>query len=156
MKIKVTNYGIAFDYVYNHSGYSKNKSFAIISIQEYPEDIMGVQYKAGGFCKAALNLWFSDIDSPKSENKEKYIKLITDDDAKKIKEFVDYIKTLKVEKLIIHCHAGISRSAAVAAAISRAETGDDKEFFSERYFPNMKVYYTVLRALGYDNTPLEQ
>jgi predicted protein tyrosine phosphatase len=154
MNIKVSNYRSAFDYVYNHSGYIKNKEFAIISIQEYPEDIMGMQYKAGGHCKAALNLWFSDVNSEKSEDKERYIKKITEEDARKIKDFIDAIKRMGVNDLIVHCHAGVSRSAAVAAAISRAETGDDSEFFNSQYVPNMTVYYTVLKAFGFDNTPI--
>jgi len=154
MEIKVFDYISAFQYVYNHSGYSNNRDFAMISIQEYPSEIMGMEYKTGGPLKAALNLWFSDIKDQKDENPETYIKMIDEYDAKTIKDFVDYIKKMDIDFLIVHCHAGISRSAAVAAAISKVETGSDEKFFNGEFVPNMKVYYAVLKAFGYDNTPL--
>lgn len=151
--IKVMDHQTAFHYVYNHAGFTDNKNFAIISIQEYPIEIMGVTYKRGGHCKDALNIWFSDITDKEREQQEKYIKLITNEDADKIYKFVMNIKNTNIERLIVHCNLGISRSAAVAAAISKALTGSDKEFFDGKYVPNMVVYYTVLKAFGLDNTP---
>lgn len=151
--IKVMDHQSAFHYVYNHAGYSGNKKFAILSIQEYPTDMMGIQYKYGGNCKDALNIWFSDITDKERERKDKFIKLITDEDAKEIYKFVMQLKETDVEQLIIHCNMGISRSPAVAAAISKALTGSDKEFFDGKFVPNMAVYYTVLKAFGLDNTP---
>ena len=47
------------------------------------------------------------------------------------------------EELLVHCDAGFSRSPAVAAALSKALTGDDKHFF-RTYSPNMRVYRTIL------------
>ena len=51
----------------------------------------------------------------------------------------------EAEELLVHCDAGFSRSPAVAAALSKALTGDDK-FFFKRYSPNMRVYRTILEA----------
>jgi len=51
----------------------------------------------------------------------------------------------EAEELLVHCDAGFSRSPAVAAALSKALTGDDKSFF-RRYSPNMRVYRTLLEA----------
>ncbi|HVH42669.1 MAG TPA: hypothetical protein VM925_10005 [Labilithrix sp.] len=53
-------------------------------------------------------------------------------------------RTVSVERIVIHCDAGISRSAAVAAALSRALRGDDTEFFTGKYKPNMRVYRLLL------------
>lgn len=50
------------------------------------------------------------------------------------------------QRLLVHCDAGFSRSPAVAAALSKALTGDDKTFF-KRYSPNMRVYRTLLEEL---------
>ena len=103
MDIKVMDHQSAFYYIYNHAGYTKNKDFAVISIQEYPSELMGMEYKAGGHCRAALNLWFSDIDDKKHEREKDYIKMITTEDAEKIKDFVHHIKTMNIDTLIIHC-----------------------------------------------------
>lgn len=63
------------------------------------------------------------------------------------------MKIKDVDQLIIHCNMGVSRSPAVAAAIKKALTGSDDEFFDGKFVPNMVVYYTVLKAFGLDNTP---
>lgn len=52
------------------------------------------------------------------------------------------------KQVIVNCEAGISRSAAVAAAISLATTGDD-HFYFRNYFPNKQVYSMLARRLGY-------
>lgn len=152
-RIKVMDHQSAFHYVYNHAGFNGNKKFAVLSIQEYPSDMMGVQYKCGGNCKAALNVWFSDITDKFREQESKYIKLITEEDAEDIYKFVMKIRDMDIDQLIVHCNLGISRSSAVAAAISKALTGSDEEFFSGKFVPNMVVYYAVLKAFGLDNTP---
>ncbi len=152
-RIKVMDHQSAFHYVYNHAGFSGNKNFAVLSIQEYPTDMMGIQYKCGGNCKGALNVWFSDITDKDRERQGTYIKLITEEDAEEIYKFVMNIKDKDIDQLIIHCNMGVSRSPAVAAAISKALTGSDDEFFGGKFIPNMVVYYTVLKAFGLDNTP---
>lgn len=52
-------------------------------------------------------------------------------------------------KLICQCEAGISRSAAVAAAISLIYNGTDAWVFQDpKYCPNMHVYRTILNVYG--------
>lgn len=54
--------------------------------------------------------------------------------------------------IIVHCDAGISRSAGVAAAIMLWKTGDDSPIFdSGRYYPNMWCYRKTLEALMKEN-----
>lgn len=164
MKIKVMNYRDAFDYVYNHSynfGGTQMKSFAIISIQDGPLSDMAFSYRVRGNCKNALNLWFSDVTESGFEDAKKRhpnwvgsLKLITDEDAESIAQLVEQCKENPVEELIIHCRAGQSRSAGVAAAISKVLYDDDSEYFTNsKYTVNMTVYYKVLKALGLDMTP---
>ena len=141
-KIRVMNYREAFDYVYNHSFISdeNNKKFAILSIQDTPANEMAVGYRAAGNCA-----------KEKHPNWIGHMKLINDIDAMKIKEFVNYVSTLDIDMLIIHCRAGQSRSAGVAAAVSVALFGTDKEYFDDpRYTVNMTVYRKVLKAFGLD------
>lgn len=58
--------------------------------------------------KHLLRLQFHDIDVP-----IKGYKQFDDSDAKKIEEFVNGLPS-DVEEIFVHCHAGISRSAAIS------------------------------------------
>lgn len=73
---------------------------------------------------------------------------MTDDDAKKVSSFV---KRHPNTDIIVHCDAGISRSAGVAAAIMKWSTGDDTPIFNSwHYHPNMWAYRKTLNALMED------
>lgn len=61
-----------------------------------------------------------------------------------VAEWVD-----KVDLIICHCSAGISRSAGCCAAIMKALTGDDSDIFNNpMYHPNMTVYYQLIKAFA--------
>ena len=97
--------------------------------------------------KAILRLCFSDADRPgldvygKNANESD---LMSDKDANRVVEFI--LKHIDCD-LIVHCDAGISRSAGVAAAIMKAVNGDDSPIFdSGKYRPNMWCYRKVLTA----------
>lgn len=75
--------------------------------------------------------------------------LFTDDMAKQVIDFVVGHKLgTDVPRFVVHCDAGRSRSAAIAAALSKVYNGTDKAYFGEntRYTPNMLVYRKVLNA----------
>ena len=66
-------------------------------------------------------------------------------DAKKI---VDFVSRYKDKIIIVHCDAGQSRSAGVAAALSKYYNNDDSEYFDNpRFTPNMWCYNLMLNAL---------
>lgn len=70
--------------------------------------------------------------------------------ANLISKFVDKWKD-KVDLIIVHCEAGVSRSAGVAAAIGKYLNNDDTFIFkNRRYVPNMNCYRLTLNAL-YNN-----
>lgn len=72
---------------------------------------------------------------------------ISEQQARKIARFVMRYKD-SVEQIVVHCDAGISRSAGVAAAIAQYLNGNDDDFFIRSpYQPNMTCYSTVLFAL---------
>lgn len=73
------------------------------------------------------------------------IKLFTDKDAENILDFVKSCKEA-TDLIVVHCEAGISRSAGVAGALSLIYNGSDKEFFSGYFHPNMLVYRKILNA----------
>lgn len=58
--------------------------------------------------------------------------LFTDSNAKNIINFIQSVKELEIELLIIHCYAGISRSAAVAKFAS---------LILNAYFPDYYILY---------------
>ena len=71
-------------------------------------------------------------------------------DAQKIRDCVRAYAD-KVECIIVHCEAGISRSAGVMAAIQKHLIGDDSEIFnSNLYLPNEHCYRLMTSAFdGY-------
>lgn len=73
---------------------------------------------------------------------------ITDIQAKNIVKFVlDDHEADKTDWFCVNCAAGVSRSAAVCAAIMRILCNDDMPVFTNSYFcPNMTVYREVLNA----------
>jgi len=75
--------------------------------------------------------------------------LFDEDMAKKIWGFVEKFKD-KVQLIVVNCEAGISRSAGVAAALSKALNGDDDDFFA-KYLPNRLVYRALLKHIGESN-----
>lgn len=95
--------------------------------------------------KDILYLDFYDISYNSQEIFKGYEPMF-DEDAVKIKNFVMKWKD-KVDTLWVHCDAGISRSAGVAAGILEA-LGEDNFciFDSKMYFPNLLCYRKTLNA----------
>lgn len=98
---------------------------------------------------AILPLMFCDADRP-GKNVYGYETIENDlmsaEDAQKVARFV---KAHADKRIVVHCDAGISRSAGVAAAIMKYYTNDDMEFFcSGQFCPNMWCYRKTLEALS--------
>lgn len=74
-------------------------------------------------------------------------------DAVQIKDFVNQELAKGIKHLVVHCDAGVSRSAGVAAAISKAIGQDESEILDNpNYFINARCYAYVLMAFGIDVT----
>lgn len=72
---------------------------------------------------------------------------ITEEHAHKIASFVFAVRD-STEKIVVHCEAGISRSAEVAGTIMKFLNGNDWAVFdSPKFRPNMTCYRSVLNAL---------
>ena len=97
--------------------------------------------------KDILRLCFSDADQPGPDvygNPVGINDLMTDDDARRIVGFVCKYQDIDI---IVHCDAGISRSAGVAAAILKLLTGSDFQIFDCPYYhPNMWCYRKVINT----------
>lgn len=117
---------------------------AIISITSVGDDLAKIKPSKQNNIDYICRVQFDDTDRH-TEN------AITTEQGKSISDFVKIIENSKVPRLIVHCGAGQSRSAGVAAAIMKYTYGNDLEIFSKpMYHPNMLCYRTVLNALMMD------
>lgn len=102
-----------------------------------------------------LKISFADADAPGIDvygREASSSDLMQPEDGQRIKKFLDKHPGMDV---IVHCDAGISRSAGVAAGILKAKTGDDSQIFDRpAYRPNFHCYRTTLAALFSDYVQL--
>ena len=104
-----------------------------------------------------LRLTFADADAPGARvwvpadaisghgRNASVSDLMTEEDARRIARFLSRHPS---DDVIVHCDAGLSRSAGVAAAIMKHFNGDDSPIFdSGKYYPNMWCYRITLEAL---------
>jgi predicted protein tyrosine phosphatase len=99
--------------------------------------------RAGALRRGVLRLSFLDADAPTAEMPEE--QLFSNEQAAKVWSFVAN-RPADVTLIVVHCDAGVSRSAGIAAALAKVFLGDDTEFFGGRYRPNRRVYRAVLEA----------
>jgi len=107
-------------------------------LDKIPEDYDGAQVRAHDSNKT-FDLKEEDLCQPT--------------DAVKIVDLI--VAHPDAKKIIVHCTAGKSRSAAVAAALHKVLNGSDTPIFdNKRYSPNMRVYRMVLEE-WYNRHPIE-
>ena len=139
MTIKVMSRGNAVKYSFE----PHDVKAAVISISDCDKESPMLDNNPNNGIAAQCKVRFDDVDSGAAN-------CITKRDAQTIVSFVTDIAK-NHEKLIVHCEAGVSRSAGVAAAIMKALYGDDWEVFgNQQYVPNMTCYRTVLDAFYYE------
>jgi predicted protein tyrosine phosphatase len=113
--------------------------YVVISITSAPDDVARIPRSSA--LRAILRLSFADadVDAPAG------LVLFDEAHARSIVEFVRAHER-DIDRIVVHCDAGMSRSPAVAAAITRSMGEDDAAWF-KRYRPNMRVYRRLLEAL---------
>lgn len=98
--------------------------------------------------QALLPLTFCDADEPGPDvygNLARAEDLMQEEDAIRIRDLLAQHPDCNV---IVHCDAGMSRSAGTAAAIIEAAGGDPASIFRSPYYdPNLHCYQLVLRVL---------
>jgi len=133
LKIAVTNQHIIGEH------YLDLENAVVISITSKNGSPANISTTNGLF--EILFLKFDDISRTDLNLCAEDFTLFNRDFAKKILAFVEK----HTDKLIIcQCEAGISRSAGVAAALSKIYNGDDS-FFYKNYRPNSLVYNEILK-----------
>jgi len=123
----------------------------IISITD-PDDGLA-KIKDRPSCKGITRLQFWDIDETtirllSEEQIKNFQRLFTEEDAKQIWNFVKPLAG-EVDWILCHCQAGISRSAGVAAALSKHFSGSDEHWFKVKH-PNRLVHKTLLKIIAED------
>jgi predicted protein tyrosine phosphatase len=114
----------------------------IISITSAPSDV--ARLPASPLTRAILRLSFADADVAH----DAALVLFDRQRARAVAAFVREHRE-HVALVVVHCDAGLSRSPAVAAAITKWLGEDDTPWFA-RYRPNMLVYRMLLDALMSD------
>jgi len=111
---------------------------AIISVRNIGD-------KPVGFCESSYlvgvrTLFFADTSEAGPAS-------FSDSQAMEIRDFLISVLP-KIDRLIVHCELGVSRSAGIAAAILKTLTGDDSAVFGDPwYVPNMRCYRHTYEAL---------
>jgi predicted protein tyrosine phosphatase len=112
-------------------------SCVIISINDFDE--YPNRFFENPQIKAVLHFTFDDIEDGDYA--------INETQAEEMARFVKFYCE-KVDVIVVHCHAGISRSAGIGAAIMKWYFNDDMPVFKDPSFtPNMRCYRMMLNAL---------
>ncbi len=128
-------------YVDEHGEQAPLPSHIIISITN--PDRPQANIPADPACLGILRLSFWDVCNTEDPELSKI--MFNAEHAQQISAFVhaNLTKTPDLPLIICQCEAGRSRSAGVAAALSKLLTGEDEEYF-KRYNPNSLVYSTIM------------
>jgi predicted protein tyrosine phosphatase len=118
-------------------------SYALISIRD-PDASRARIPKAAGL-RATLHLAFHDAEPDGGMELPAEIVLPTEDHAREIWHFVDEHKD-SVGAFVVHCHQGMSRSPAVAAALAIYLGLSDRRFWEE-HSPNQYLHDLMLKTI---------
>ena len=103
--------------------------------------------------QALLPLTFCDAEEP---GPDVYGNMAREEDLMQVEDAVlirDLLKQYPDLDIIVHCDAGMSRSAGTAAAIVEAAGGDPSSIFRSPYYdPNLHCYQLVLSVLTGDRS----
>jgi predicted protein tyrosine phosphatase len=98
--------------------------------------------------KTVMYLYFDDIEQRHIELGSN-LKLMEEVDVGRIYGLIKLCSEDKeVEEIIVHCHAGISRSSAVAAGICLMLKQDDMWIWEGGYVPNRHVFTMMNSKIG--------
>lgn len=120
--------------------------YAVISITD--PQLIPPTLAPSPYCAAVLRLRFSDVDErfARMQVSTPYVIAFTSEMAQQVAHFVNEHFGQGIRLFIIHCEAGMSRSAGIATAISQ-HYNLDEIFFLTHYRPNIWVRRLMLEAL---------
>ena len=126
--------------VIKYSSKPHDERSIVISISDiHNEAPRLIRARANGIIEQ-LKINFDDIENESPRR-------MTDEQANIIANFVRKFQN-KVDRIVVNCEAGISRSAGIAAAIIEYLGGNNWDVFNSReYCPNITCYRRMLIAL---------
>ncbi|MDD5649412.1 MAG: hypothetical protein PHF86_03195 [Candidatus Nanoarchaeia archaeon] len=147
LKISVLSRKQVEDSIFNFFRLSE-KPWALISIWNVDELInYEVKQRLENLgCVSTLSVCFADLTLDEYKNIKNSGKLFSKEEAQKIISFVNKINSLEIPNLIIHCAAGISRSAAIGLWACRYLKLDEKDFRKEN--PQILPNFYILDVLN--------
>ncbi len=128
-------------------------AFEALPPQDVPHIVVSINcpdedpawFHANELTLGRVNLFFWDLDAQPADWKHAECALPQPSDGEKVVDLV--LAHPEAQRIMIHCTAGKSRSAAMAAALHLILNGSDAPIFGNaRYCPNMLVYRHVLNA----------
>ncbi len=128
-------------------GIAVRTQYAVISIHDPDKRRAKVKRQSG--LRDVLYLAFHDAEPSAGFELPADIALITSAQADEIRDFVRRHQS-DADTIVVHCEQGMSRSPAVAAAISDA-LGLDPRRFWQMHTPNEYVYHMVADAFDRGN-----
>lgn len=118
----------------------------IISVNEVNTEPYSIH--ENGNCQATLRLHFDDCEEADRNIASwngRQAQPLTEEQAYEIIKFVQ--TNQNVPLIVVHCAAGVSRSPAIAAALSYMFNGRGTEqAFFDKHVPNRDVYTKLLQA----------
>ncbi len=117
-------------------------AYILISITDPDQRKARIPKQAG--LRGELLLSFHNAQPSTGMKLPMHIKLMTEDAARQIWRFIEKYKAT-VGTIVIQCEQGMSRSPAVAAAISKM-LGRDETPFWQKYQPNRYVYALMCKT----------
>ena len=134
MKIEIMGHKVVFQRLENNPA---NTGIILIA-----DDALDIQNTILDDWKSKKTLFFRDITDASG------YKAMTAAQAIEIKEYVLSVKD-SIDTLIISCHAGISRSPAIAAGLLIGSGKSDMHIWrNPQYSPNILCYKRMLRAFN--------
>lgn len=109
---------------------------AVISITTIGDELAVIP-EDEAMVPAVLRLQFDDVGKD-------HVNAMTPEQAEEVVGFIMNLPS-PVACVLVHCDAGISRSAGIAAALSKVLYEDDSFFFIN-YLPNYHVHQQVVTA----------
>lgn len=117
--------------------WDKEKKYGVVSISRPDEEVGWL--KLEDYIVGIIRLGFFDVE----ETFDVEVFAMPEDDAEAVVDFCNMIMP-SIDTLIVQCDAGISRSAGVAAAISKYYFNEDQWVFNRKR-PNMHCYTLILK-----------
>lgn len=131
--------------------YRSDDPYVVISLTDTGADHPYLEPRAA--LKDRLLLQFDDIYPGQALDAQGFPRLceMKAEDAERVADFVNRWWG-EVAAIVVHCHAGLSRSTGVAAAIRSHHAQDQRDLFETPRSPNRHCLELVRDALGREGT----